>query len=121
MRSRILDVLVAGALVGGTALAQSESGFTLNGTAGLGGLFTGTSDTVDRAKLEEYRDLSDGVLTLLELEGRGNDYHLDLFAGSGTTGAVASALGREAVLVDDNPEAVRIMAARMPHAEVRRA
>jgi site-specific DNA-methyltransferase (adenine-specific) len=37
-----------------------------------------------------------------------------------TTGAVASALGRDAVLVDDNPEAVRVMTERMPHAEVTR-
>ena len=39
-------------------------------------------------------------------------------AGSGTTGAVASVLGRDAVLVDDNPEAVRVMTERMPHAVV---
>ena len=43
---------------------------------------------------------------------------LDLFAGSGTTGAVAAALGRDAVLVDDNPEAIRVMQTRMPGAEV---
>ena len=41
---------------------------------------------------------------------------LDLFAGSGTTGAVASALGREVVLVDDNPEAIAVMQRRMPDA-----
>jgi site-specific DNA-methyltransferase (adenine-specific) len=41
---------------------------------------------------------------------------LDFFAGSGTTGAVASALGRDAVLVDDNSEAIAVMQARMPHA-----
>jgi site-specific DNA-methyltransferase (adenine-specific) len=40
---------------------------------------------------------------------------LDFFAGSGTTGAVASALGRHAVLVDDNPQAIAIMKARIPH------
>jgi site-specific DNA-methyltransferase (adenine-specific) len=43
---------------------------------------------------------------------------LDLFAGSGTTGAVASALGRDAVLVDANPEAIAVMLERMPHARV---
>ena len=37
------------------------------------------------------------------------DRVLDFFAGSGTTGAVASALGRDAVLVDDNPEAIAVM------------
>ena len=63
-----------------------------------------------------------GVLRrIVTASSRPGDRVLDLFAGSGTTGAVASALGREAVLVDDNPEAVRVMAARIPHAEVRRA
>lgn len=49
---------------------------------------------------------------------RPGDRVLDLFAGSGTTGAVASALGRDAVLVDSSPEAVRVMRARIPHASV---
>ena len=38
---------------------------------------------------------------------------LDFFAGSGTTGAVARALGRRFVLVDDNPEAIKIMHKRL--------
>ena len=38
---------------------------------------------------------------------------LDFFAGSGTTGAVARALGRRFVLVDDNPEAVEVMRRRL--------
>src|SRR5262249_47023399 len=41
------------------------------------------------------------------------DWCLDFFAGSGTLGAVAAALGRRFVLVDDNPEAVEIAAARL--------
>ena len=41
---------------------------------------------------------------------------LDLFAGSGTTGAVASALGRRFLLVDANPDAVEVMRQRLPHA-----
>ena len=44
---------------------------------------------------------------------------LDLFAGTGTTGAVADALGRHAVLVDDNPEAIEVMRRRMPAATLR--
>ncbi|HKC27291.1 MAG TPA: site-specific DNA-methyltransferase [Jatrophihabitans sp.] len=39
---------------------------------------------------------------------------LDFFAGSGTTGAVAGALGRRFVLVDSNPEAVEVMRTRLP-------
>lgn len=38
---------------------------------------------------------------------------LDFFAGSGTTGEAAARLGRSCVLVDQNPEAVRIMAGRL--------
>lgn len=40
------------------------------------------------------------------------DRVLDFFAGSGTTGAACLELGRRFVLVDDNPEAMRIMARR---------
>jgi site-specific DNA-methyltransferase (adenine-specific) len=38
---------------------------------------------------------------------------LDFFAGSGTTGDAAARHGRGFVLVDDNPEAVTIAAARL--------
>jgi site-specific DNA-methyltransferase (adenine-specific) len=45
---------------------------------------------------------------------RPGDWCLDFFAGSGTLGAVAAQLGRRYVLIDSNPEAVRIMRARLP-------
>jgi site-specific DNA-methyltransferase (adenine-specific) len=38
---------------------------------------------------------------------------LDFFAGSGTLGAVAAALGRRYVLIDDSPEAVAVMGRRL--------
>ncbi|MFD1492666.1 MULTISPECIES: DNA-methyltransferase [Microbacterium] len=61
----------------------------------------------------------EGILRrIVQASSRPGDSVLDLFAGSGTTGAVASALGRHAVLVDDNPEAIAVMRARIPHAEV---
>ncbi len=44
---------------------------------------------------------------------RPGDAVLDCFAGSGTTGAVAQALGRSFVLVDDNPEAVTVIRRRL--------
>jgi site-specific DNA-methyltransferase (adenine-specific) len=37
---------------------------------------------------------------------------LDFFAGSGTTGEAAALLGRDAVLVDESPEAIRVMKRR---------
>lgn len=43
---------------------------------------------------------------------------LDPFAGSGTVGAAAAQLGRRYLLVDSNPEAVDVMRARLPGAEV---
>nr|WP_307372865.1 site-specific DNA-methyltransferase [Microbacterium sp. W4I4] len=62
----------------------------------------------------------EGILRrIVQASSRPGDRVLDLFAGSGTTGAVASALGRDAVLVDSSPEAVRVMRERIPHATVR--
>lgn len=40
------------------------------------------------------------------------DRVLDFFAGSGTTGAAAYQLGRQFTLIDDNEEALRVMAKR---------
>ncbi|GAA3908235.1 hypothetical protein GCM10022382_13550 [Microbacterium invictum] len=61
----------------------------------------------------------EGILRrIVQASTRPGDRVLDLFAGSGTTGAVASALGRDAVLVDDNPEAIAVMRRRIPHANV---
>ena len=43
---------------------------------------------------------------------RPGDVVLDFFAGSGTTGAACVELGRRFALVDDNPQAIRIMQRR---------
>lgn len=62
----------------------------------------------------------EGILRrIVQASSRPGDRVLDLFAGSGTTGAVASALGRHAMLVDDNPDAIEVMRRRMPDAIVR--
>lgn len=50
---------------------------------------------------------------MLTASTRPGDHVLDFFAGSGTTGAVARALGRRFVLVDSNPDAIDIMRARL--------
>jgi DNA modification methylase len=77
--------------------------------------------TTGREKTGYPTQKPEGILRrIIRASSRPGDRVLDLFAGSGTTGAVASALGRESVLVDDNPEAVRVMRERMPHAEVTR-
>ncbi len=41
------------------------------------------------------------------------DWVLDFFAGSGTTGEACARLGRQFVLVDNNPEAVQVMMKRL--------
>ena len=75
--------------------------------------------TTGREKTGYPTQKPEGILRrIVRASSRPGDRVLDLFAGSGTTGAVASALGRDAVLVDDNPEAVRVMTERMPHADV---
>ncbi len=57
----------------------------------------------------------EGVLRrVLEPSSRPGDRVLDFFAGSGTTGAVAAALGRRFVLVDENPAALEVMRRRLP-------
>lgn len=77
--------------------------------------------TTGREKTGYPTQKPEGILRrIIRASSRPGDRVLDLFAGSGTTGAVASALGRDSVLVDDNPEAVRVMRERMPHAQVTR-
>jgi site-specific DNA-methyltransferase (adenine-specific) len=53
------------------------------------------------------------VRRMLQASSRPGDWCLDCFAGSGTLGAVAAELGRRYVLMDCNPEAVRVMRARL--------
>lgn len=53
------------------------------------------------------------VRRMVQASTRPGDWCLDFFAGSGTLGAVAAQLGRRYVLIDSNPEAVRIMRERL--------
>lgn len=61
-----------------------------------------------------------GVLSrIVKVHTRPGDRLLDFFAGSGTLGEAALRNGRSAVLVDESPEAVRIMAERLAFAAPR--
>lgn len=51
--------------------------------------------------------------TLVEVHSHVGDVVLDPFAGSGTTGDAAYRSGRLAVLMDNNPAAVRVICARL--------
>jgi site-specific DNA-methyltransferase (adenine-specific) len=53
------------------------------------------------------------VRRIVQASSRPGDWCLDCFAGSGTLGAVAAALGRRFVLVDANAEAVDVARARL--------
>jgi DNA modification methylase len=56
----------------------------------------------------------EGVLRrIVAASSRPGGWCLDPFAGSGTLGAVCSALGRRFVLVDSNPAAIEVMRARL--------
>ena len=55
-----------------------------------------------------------GILRrIVQASSKEGDWCLDPFAGSGTLGAAAADLGRRYVLVDSNPEAVRVMEQRL--------
>jgi site-specific DNA-methyltransferase (adenine-specific) len=54
-----------------------------------------------------------GILRrIIQASSRPGSVVLDFFAGSGTTGAAAIELGRRFILVDNNPEALEVMAKR---------
>jgi len=56
------------------------------------------------------------VERIVRVHSRSGELLLDFFAGSGTLGEAAARLGRQFILVDSNPEAVRIMARRLAFA-----
>jgi site-specific DNA-methyltransferase (adenine-specific) len=61
----------------------------------------------------------EGILRrIVQASSREGDWVLDFFAGSGTTGVVAAALGRRFVLVDQSPDAHTVIRARLGSAGV---
>jgi site-specific DNA-methyltransferase (adenine-specific) len=59
-----------------------------------------------------------GILRrIIQASSQEDDWVLDFFAGSGTTGAVASELGRRFVMVDNNPQATATMRRRLASQE----
>jgi site-specific DNA-methyltransferase (adenine-specific) len=57
------------------------------------------------------------VRRMVQASTRPGDLCLDPFAGSGTLGAAAAALGRRYLLIDESREAVRVMRARLGEAD----
>ncbi len=59
-----------------------------------------------------------GILTrIVKVHTKPGDLVLDFFAGSGTLGEAAARLGRDFILIDNNPDAAQIMACRLAFAE----
>jgi len=54
---------------------------------------------------------------IIAVHSDAGDQALDFFAGSGTTGVAALRLGRGFTLIDNNPEAIRVMRARLEAAD----
>jgi site-specific DNA-methyltransferase (adenine-specific) len=59
-----------------------------------------------------------GILSrIIKVSSRPGDTVLDFFAGSGTAGEAAYRLGRRFILMDDNPQAMEVMAKRFAELE----
>jgi site-specific DNA-methyltransferase (adenine-specific) len=56
---------------------------------------------------------------IVRVHSNPGDHLLDFFAGSGTFGEAAVSLGRSCVLVDNNPEAMEVMAKRLAFGQPR--
>lgn len=70
--------------------------------------------TTGREKTGYPTQKPEGVLRrMVQASSRPGDRVLDMFAGSGTLGAVAAPLGRHSVLIDDNADAVAVMHKRL--------
>jgi site-specific DNA-methyltransferase (adenine-specific) len=55
-----------------------------------------------------------GILRrVIQASSKPGDLVLDFFAGSGTTGAVAAELGRNFILIDQNPESIEVISRRL--------
>lgn len=53
------------------------------------------------------------ISRIVAVHSRPGDVVLDFFAGSGTLGEAAAALGRDVILVDSNPQAIKVMKKRL--------
>ena len=90
MTKKLISVLVSSLFVSAPALAQVApvgdappvaqiGGWDTQGSISLGGIGVSKSDTKDASKLEEFRDLSDGVLSTFDLRARSGKQWFDAF------------------------------------------
>jgi hypothetical protein len=79
MNKKLIALLVANALVAPAAFAQEASPFRVTGNVGIGGIAVDDKNALDVSKLNEYMDMSNGLLTIFDIKGRGSEYWFDLF------------------------------------------
>ncbi|MEO5676536.1 MAG: MtrB/PioB family outer membrane beta-barrel protein [Usitatibacter sp.] len=77
MNKKLLALLIANLFLAAPAFAQSD--FQLGGSVSVGGIRVDDADAADASKLNEYRDLSNGLLTGFDLTGRGTRHWLNAF------------------------------------------
>ena len=77
MNKRLLSILVANLFIAAPALAADD--FKIDGSVSVGGIATDDDNKADQARLYDLRDLRGGVLSNIDVKGRGNRYWFDLF------------------------------------------
>lgn len=78
MNKKLTSLLIANLFAAAPAFGQFAD-FRLEGSVSLGGIRVDDKDAVDASKLNEYRDLSGGVLSVFDIRGRGPRYWMDAF------------------------------------------
>ena len=78
MKAKLIYILIATLLAASGAAFAQDKQFKLTGSIGAGGIGT-NEDAKDAAKLNEYRDLSDGPFGVFDLRGRNTSFHFDAF------------------------------------------
>ena len=77
MKKKLISILIANLFVAAPAFAQSDA-FKLEGSVSLGGIYN-DEDAVDAAKMNDIRDLTNGVLFGWDIKGRSSTYWFDFF------------------------------------------
>src|SRR4051794_31827401 len=80
MSKKLLPRLIASLFAAAPVLAADPpEQFLAEGEVSLGPITSHTTNTLNRAKLEEYRDLSNGALSEILLRGRGGNNWFDFY------------------------------------------
>lgn len=78
MKPKLIAILVANVFIASPLALAEDGGLTWSGAASLGLRHTNDKAT-DPSKLNEYRDLDSGVLSVFDIRGRSDSYYLNFF------------------------------------------